>query len=343
MTANLPPLRFSAIGLNHGHIYGQTSLLLRAGAELVSVYTPESELVLPYTETFPQVKPVREADEILEDPTIQLVISAGIPCERAPLGIQVMQHGKDYMSDKPGFTTLQQLAEVRKVQHETRRIYSVCFSERFESAATVKAGELVQTGAIGRVVQTVGLGPHRINLPSRPEWFFRKNQYGGILADIASHQADQFLFFTGSTQATVVAAQVANYKYPQYAELEDFGEMILRSDRATGYIRVDWYTPDGLSNWGDGRLTILGTEGFIEVRKYCDIAGRTGADHLFLVDHTGEHYFDCSAVQLPYGSQLIADILNRTETAVPQAHVYLASELALQAEAQAARLGHLQP
>lgn len=342
MTASLPPLRFSAIGLNHGHIYGQTRLLLRAGAELVSVYAPDPELVAPYLEAFPQAKLVRAAREILEDPTIQLVISAGIPSERAALGIQVMQHGKDYMSDKPGFTSLAQLAEVRRVQRETGRIYSICFSERFESAATVRAGELVRAGAIGRVVQTVGLGPHRINLPSRPDWFFRKSQYGGILADIASHQVDQFLFFTNSTDAQVVTAQVANYKYPEYEELEDFGEMILRSDRATGYIRVDWYTPDGLSNWGDGRLTILGTEGFIEIRKYCDIAGRPGADHLFLVDHKGEHYLDCSAMELPYGRQLIADIMNRTETAIPQAHVFLASQLALQAEAQATRLGQLQ-
>jgi predicted dehydrogenase len=315
---------------------------LRAGAELVSVYAPEPELLAAYTETFPQATPVREAREILDNPSIQLVISAGIPCERAALGIQVMLHGKDYMSDKPGFTSLGQLAEVRHAQRATGRIYSVCFSERFESAATVRAGELVRAGAIGRVVQTVGLGPHRINLPSRPAWFFRKNQYGGILTDIASHQVDQFLFFTNSTNAQVVAAQVANYKYPEYDELEDFGEMILRSDQATGYIRVDWYTPDGLSSWGDGRLTILGTEGFIEIRKYCDIAGRPGADHLFLVDHKGEHYLDCRAVELPYGRQLIADILNRTETAVPQEHVFLASELALQAEVQAARLGHLQ-
>jgi predicted dehydrogenase len=343
MSANPPRLRYSAIGLNHGHIFNQTRLLLRAGAELVSVYAPEPELVALYTEAFPQAKPVKEAREILEDSTIQLVISAGIPCERAPLGMQVMQHGKDYMSDKPGFTSLEQLAEVRRVQHETGRIYSICFSERFESAATVKAGELVQAGAIGRVIQTIGLGPHRLNLPSRPEWFFRKHQYGGILTDIASHQADQFLFFTGSTQATVVAAQVANYKFPQYPELEDFGDMLLRSDKATGYIRVDWYTPDGLSNWGDGRLTLLGTEGFMEIRKYCDIAGRPGANHLFLVDHKGEHHFDCSACELAYGPQLIADIWNRSETAVPQAHVFLASELALQAESQAARLGHLLP
>jgi predicted dehydrogenase len=335
-------VRFSAIGLNHPHIYGQTNLLLRAGAELVSFFAPEPDLAARYAETYPQAWRVKEAREILEDPAIQLVISAGIPCERAPLGHQVMQHGKDYMSDKPGFTSLEQLAEARRVQAETGRIYSICFSERFENAATVKAGELVQSDAIGRVVQTVGLGPHRVNLSTRPAWFFQKAEYGGILADIASHQVDQFLFFTGSTQAKVVTAQVANYKYPQYPELEDFGEMSLRSDRATGYIRVDWYTPDGLGVWGDGRLTILGTDGYIELRKYCDIGGRPGGNHLFLVDHQGEHYIECSTVELPYGRQLIYDIMNRTETAVPQAHVFLASQLALEAEAQAVRLGNLQ-
>jgi predicted dehydrogenase len=337
----VPPLRFAAIGLNHAHIYGQVNLLLRAGAELVSFHAKEPDLAAAFASTYPQARQATDTREILEDPTIQLIVSAGIPCQRAPLGIDVMHHGKDYMSDKPGVTSPEQLAEVRRVQAETGRIYSICFSERLENAATVKAGELVKAGAIGRVVHTVGLGPHRINPASRPAWFFQKAKYGGILTDIASHQVDQFLFFTGSMQAEVVAAHVANHQYPQYPELEDFGEMLLRSEQATGYIRVDWYTPDGLSTWGDGRLTILGTDGYIELRKYCDVAGRRGGDHLFLVDHAGEHYIDCSAVERPYGRQLIADILDRTETAMPQAHVFLASQLALQAEAQAVRLGNL--
>ncbi len=337
----MPALRFAALGLNHAHIYGQTNLLLRAGAELVSFCAPEPDLAAQYAAAYPQARQVADPREILEDPAIQLVTSAAVPCERASLGIQVMRHGKDYLSDKPGITTLEQLAEVRRVQAETGRIYAICFSERFENAATVKAGELVQLGAIGRVAHTVGLGPHRVNLATRPPWFFQKEKYGGILADIASHQVDQFLFFTGSTAAAVTAAQVANYKYPQYPELEDFGEILLSGNGGTGYVRVDWFTPDGLSNWGDGRLTILGTEGYIEVRKYCDIAGWPGGNHLFLVDHEGEHYVNCQDVDLPYGRQLIADILNRTETAAPQEHVFLASQLALEAEARAVRLGNL--
>jgi len=334
-------IRFAVIGINHNHIFGQVNLLLRAGAEFVAFYAPEPHLADNFGSLFSDVKQARSEAEILEDDSIHLVVSAGIPCDRAPLGIRAMQHGKDYMSDKPGFTTLEQLSEARRVQAETGRIYSVCFSERLENPATVKAGELAADGVIGKVVQTVGLGPHRIHVPSRPEWFFQKDKYGGILTDIASHQADQFLFFTGSTQAEVAAAQVANYKFPEYPELEDFGEMLLRGDGGTGYVRVDWYTPDGLPVWGDGRLTILGTEGYIELRKYVDIGGRAGGDHLFLVTQEGVRYIDCSAVELPYGRQLIQDVLNRTETAMPQAHVFLASQLVLEAEAKADRLGNL--
>jgi predicted dehydrogenase len=334
-------IRFSVIGLNHNHIYGQVRLLLRAGAELVAVYASETELIAEFLQAFPQARLAREAPEILEDGSVQLVLSAGIPNERAPLGIQVMQHGKDFMSDKPGFTTVEQLADARRVQAETGRIYSICFSERFEVGAAVRAGELIRAGAIGQVVQTVGLGPHRIHPPERPDWFYQRARYGGILTDIASHQVDQFLFYTGSTQAEVVASQVANYKHPQYPELEDFGELLLHGTGGTGYIRVDWYTPAGLGVWGDGRLTILGTEGYIELRKYIDVAGRTGTNHLFLVDQKGTQYFDCSQQDLPYGRQLIADILNRTETAMTQAHCFLASQLALEAEANAQRLGYL--
>ncbi len=339
--ADQKKIRFSAININHAHIYNQTDALLDAGAEMVSFYSKEADLAAPYSQKYPQARRAATPDEILEDKTIDLVITSGIPNERAPLGIRAMQSGKDFMSDKPGFTGLDQLAEARRVQADTGRIYSIYFSERLGNPATVRAGELVQAGAVGQVVQTVGLGPHRINPPSRPAWFFKKAQYGGILTDIASHQVDQFLFFSGSTRAEVLYSQVANYKYPEYPELEDFGEISLRGDNCTGFIRVDWFTPDGLPTWGDGRLTVLGTEGYIELRKYVDIAGKPGGDHLFLVDKTGMHYYDCKKVKCPYGQQLLADIINRTETAVPQAHTFLASELALLAEQRATRLGHL--
>jgi predicted dehydrogenase len=331
-------IRFAAIGLNHDHINGQTNSLIRGGGELVSVYAKEPDLLAAYTKKFPQAGVARSEQEILDDKSIHLVASAAIASERAPLGIRVMRHGKDFMSDKPGMTTLEQLEEARRVQAETKRIYSITYSERFENRATVKAGELVKAGAIGKVVQTIGLGPHRLRAETRPPWFFVKEQYGGILTDIASHQFDQFLYFTGSDKAEVVASQVGNVNTPQHPGLEDFGDVLLRGNGGTGYIRVDWFTPDGLSTWGDGRLTILGTDGFIEVRKNVDIAGRAGGSHLFVVDGKETRYIDCKDVPLPYGARLVDDVLNRTETAMPQAHCFLAMELALKAEKQARRL-----
>lgn len=331
-------IKFSVIGLNHGHIYGQTQATIRGGGELVSFYAKEPELAENFAKRFPQAKRASSEKEILEDKSIQLVVSASIPVDRAPLGIEVMKHGKDFMVDKPGITTLKQLEEVRKVQQQTKRIYSIMYSERFENRATVKAGELVKAGAIGPVVQTIGLGPHRINLKSRPEWFFDKKYFGGIICDIGSHQFDQFLYFTGSTKAEVLSSQTGNVHYPQYPEFEDFGDVTLRGDGGAGYVRVDWFTPDGLSTWGDGRLTILGVDGFIEIRKNVDIGGRTGGNHLFLVDKKETRYFDCSNQHLPFGEQLVQDIINRTETAMTQEHCFMATEIALTAQARASKL-----
>ncbi len=331
-------IRFAAIGLNHGHIYGQVQAMLEAGGELVSFYAIEPDLIERFQKRFPDAKLASEEAEILEDSSIQLVVSASIPVERAPLGIRVMQHGKDFMADKPGITTLEQLEEVKKVQQETGRIYSIMYSERLRNKATVHAGDLVQSGAIGQVIQTIGLGPHRMRAHTRPDWFWDKKNFGGILTDIGSHQCDQFLYFTGSTDARVTGAQIANVANKEYDHFDDFGDMNVLGNQGTGYIRIDWFTPDGLDTWGDGRLTILGTEGYIELRKYTDLAGREGGNHLFLVNQNDTRYIDCSEVTLPYGEQLTQDILNRTETAMTQDHCFLATELALKGQAMARKI-----
>jgi predicted dehydrogenase len=339
MTSAKRSLKFAAIGLNHSHIYGQTKAMIDAGAELVAVHAVEDDLAAAYTKVYPQAKRVADKRAILDDQSIKLIVSATIPDVRADQIVEAMRHGKDIMVDKPGVITLDQLAGVRLVQAQTKQIFSVCFSERFENRATAKASLLVAAGAIGKVVQTVGLGPHALNNNPRPDWFYQRKRYGGILCDIAAHQCDQFLHFTGSTEAQIVASHIANHANPDKPELEDFGEVLLRGNGGTGYIRVDWYTPNGLPVWGDGRLTILGTEGYIEIRKYIDIAGRAGGDHLFLVDQKGMHHIDCSNEPLPYGPRLMADVIDRTETAMPQAHCFLATELALTAEAMAVRVG----
>lgn len=331
-------IRFSVIGLNHGHIYGMVDSLIGGGGTLVAVYSREPELLPGFTKRYPTAKVAKSEEEIIEDTSIQLVASAGIPVERAPLGIRVMKSGKDYMADKPGIVTLEQLAKVKKIQNETKRIYSIVYSERLGNPASVKAGELVQSGAIGKVVQTIGLGPHRMRPESRPDWFFDPKKAGGILCDIGSHQCDQFLYYTNSKQAEVSNSQVGNFNIPEYPDYMDFGDMSVRSPHATGYIRIDWFTPDGLGTWGDGRTFILGTEGYIEMRKYIDIAGREGGNHLFLVNQKETKYFDCSNVYAPYGEHLVSDVVHRTETAMSQAHCFLATELALKGQKMAYQL-----
>ena len=332
------PVRFAAVGLNHNHVYMQVAALLRGGAELVAFHSPEDDLAAKFQEKYPGVPRARELAEVLEARNIDVITSASIPSERAPLGIRAMRHGKDFLVDKAGFTSLEQLAEARKVQRETGRFYSVFYAERLDDPVTVKAGELVAAGAIGRVIQTMGLGPHQLNLSPRPAWFFQPERNGGIISDVGTHQCDQFLYFTGSRSAEVISAQVANIAHPEKPEFQDFGDVVLRGDAGTGYFRVDWFTPDGLGTWGDGRMVILGTEGYIELRKYCDIAGRSGEQHLFLVDNKRTTYMDCKDVPLPFGQQYVDDVLNRTEHAMSQRHSFLASELALTAQAKAVRL-----
>jgi len=331
-------LRFGVVGMNHGHIYGMVDAVVRGGGELVSFHAHEPDLTAEFARRYPAAQQASDERAILEDRSIQLVLSSITPNERGPLGIRVMQHGKDYVVDKPGVTSLAQLAEVRRVQAATRRTYSIVYSERFENGATIHAGELVQAGAIGTVIHTAGFGPHRIHPPDRPDWFWDPTRHGGIICDIGSHQFDQFLYFTGSTSGEIVASQVRNVRHPEHPAFQDFGDVMVRGNGGTGYIRVDWFTPDGLPTWGDGRMTILGTDGYIELRKYVDIAGRPGGNHLFLVDQKGTNYVDCKGVETPYGRQLVDDVLNRTETAMPQAHCFLASELAIRAQDKATTL-----
>jgi predicted dehydrogenase len=261
-----------------------------------------------------------------------MILTSAVASERAAIALEAMAHGKDVMADKPGCTTLAQLAELRAAVARTGRIWTVDFSERFEVPAVVKAEELVAAGAIGRVIQTLGLGPHRQRLASRPEWFFRRESYGGILTDIGSHQIDQFLHFTGSTEVEIVHAHVENTTRPEHPGFQDFGEMTLRGDRGHGYIRVDWFTPDALPVWGDGRLFLLGEAGTIELRKYTDIGRGGSGSHLFLVNAARNEHIDCTDVPLTYFRRLVADVVERSETAVAQAHTFRTMEIALRAQ-----------
>lgn len=341
-------IRFAVCGMSHDHIYGMVNAIVRGGGVLVSAYGAEPDKAAAFHKRYPDAKMVSSAREILEDPSIQLVLSSTIPNERAALGVEAMRHGKDFLSDKPGLTTLEQLAEVRKTIAETKRIYAIMYSEMLEVPAAVKAAELVHSGAIGRVIQTINIAPHQIvqragdagGAAPRPNWFWNPEQYGGILCDIGSHQVYQYLYFTGSKHAEIAESQVANIAHPEHPHFQDFGDMVLRGDRGFGYVRLDWFTPNGLGTWGDGRLFILGTEGYIEVRKYTNVGVSHTPNNLYIVDAKQARYIDCNKVPLPFGPQFVADVIHRTHTAQDQEQALYAAELVIRAQRDA-KIVHL--
>jgi predicted dehydrogenase len=344
-------VRFAAVGLDHSHAFDQVDGLLGEGCELVGLSSdePDNAIAQSSRQRWPDAPWVDDSTRLLHDPSIDLVVTAAVPDRRASIAIEGLTNGKDVVADKPGCISLEELDQIKKAVDESGRFWSVTFSERFKVRCVTRAGQLVREGRIGQVVQTLGLGPHRegdrahlAGGQGRPGWFYDRERTGGIITDIASHQIDQFLWFTGADTAEVVSSTVANYSHPEAPRMQDFGEAVLRTDNAHAYIRVDWYTPQGLPTWGDGRLIILGTDGYIELRKYVDIAGRPGGEHLIVVDSSGTEYIDCSDVPLTYYSQLVSDVINRTETACPQRHTYEVMRLAILAQQGAAMSGFAQ-
>lgn len=330
------PFKLGVMGIDHGHIFGMLSNMQAQGCTCAHYWTDGPAVTeAKFNQVFPDLEKVADPRAILDDPDVAMVLISAVPEDRAALAIQAMEAGKDVMVDKPGCTTLDQLAQIQEVQARTGRIWSVNFSERFEVRATTKASQLVAEGAIGRVVQVVTLAPHKQNLKTRPDWYFERNRYGGILCDIGSHQVDQFLHFTGSTQVTIGHALVENTTRTEYPGFQDYGEMTLVGDKGHGYMRLDWFTPDGLPTWGDGRLFLLGTEGTIECRKYTDIGQPHRTDNLYLVNGTENAHIDCRDVDLPYFANLCADVQDRTETAAPQAHTFRTMHVAISAQVKA--------
>ncbi len=326
-------INLGVLGIDHGHIFDMLDEMLKEGCSCNYFWTQGSPLTLDeFRKKYPQIKRVDNKSDILNDDTIDMILISSIPKDRANLSIDAMKAGKDVMVDKPGCTTLEQLNNLKQTVRETGKIWSINFSERFHVAAVTKAEELVAEGKIGKVKQIIGTGPHRQGNYERPDWFYDRNSYGGIITDIGSHQIHQFLVFTNSNEAKVNHALVENSTKKEFAGFQDFGEVNLTGNGGHGYVRLDWFTPDALPTWGDGRLFILGDKGFIEVRKYTDLAKSEKGNQLFLANNEEVKQIDCSNVKLPYFANLIQDVLNRTDAACSQELTYLSMELAIKAQ-----------
>ena len=327
---------FAAVGLDHGHIFGMTDGLIGAGATVSVVYDADPARAAEFAKRYPTARVASSEQEVLDDPVVRLVATAAIPSERAGVALRAIEAGKDAFVDKAPLTTFDQLAAAREATARTGRKYAVYYGERVHTESAILAGQLIDQDAIGRVLQVVCFGPHRIG-SGRPDWFYDPEQYGGILCDIGSHNFDQMLAFTGATGGSIASSAVANYAHPETPGLQDFGDAhVLLDNGASGYVRVDWFTPDGLGVFGDGRTLILGTDGYIELRKYIDIGTDNGGGQVLLVNQQGQYRFEANGrTGFPYFGQLIRDCLDRTETAMTQEHAFMAAQLSLEAQSAA--------
>lgn len=328
------------IGLDHGHIYGMCNGLVEAGAIVTHVWDSSQERIASFVKAFPSAQVASSVQSLYDDPSIDLIATAAIPSDRASIIVQALQSGKHVFADKPAMTTLDQLKAVRSAVETSKKRFAVYFSERLHVEAATYADHLIADGSIGKVLQTIVLGPHRLNKPTRPQWFFQKEKFGGILTDIGSHQIDQILHYNNARTATVLSSKVANYQNSDFPEFEDFGDATLLCDNGcSGYFRVDWFTPDGLRAWGDGRTIILGTEGYIELRKYVDLARADAPNFVYLANQKGEFSYDASnTVGFPFFGRFIRDCLDNTELAISQQYTLHVMELALTAQNNAMKI-----
>ena len=331
---------FAVIGLDHGHIYAMTNGLLEAGADLGWVYDEDQNKVKEFIRAYPQARTASSIEQILSDAGIALVASAIKPSQRCELGLAVLEGGKHYFCDKPGMLSLQETMLVARACEKTGKRYFVYFGERIHVEGALYAQKLIEEGALGDVLSVTILAPHRLNKNSRPLWFFNPKENGGILVDIGSHQLEQFLTYTNSNSAKVLHSSIANYHSPDHPEFQDYGQCVLVGDRgATCYFRVDWFTPDGMGAWGDGRVFIVGTKASVEIRKYLDVAKSTQGDQVYFVDAKGEHHIEAfGTLGFPFFGAMILDCMHGTEHAISQQHTLLAMELAIEAQEKATNL-----
>lgn len=328
--------RFAAIGLDHRHVYDLSAGLLAAGAVCVGhdPQTSDPRVLAGFRKRFPQVPQVGR-ERLLDDPSIDFIVLCSVPCDRAEVAVHAMRRGKDVMVDKPGVTTPDQLAAVEAAVRETGRIWSIALG-RLTSPSVQAALAVVRSGELGRLVSLTSLAPHRLNRALRPAWFFERSAYGGIINDIGVHSIDQFLAFANVPDATIAASTIGCFGTAP-AGFEDFAEITLRSATMTGSMRLDWFTPDGLPDWGDGRLFLVGTEGTLELRKNLDLEGRAGGGHMFVANRQRTRYQDCSGLPVTYYRDFLADVAERSGQMLDNGRVFSACRLALRCQAEAQR------
>jgi predicted dehydrogenase len=333
-------MRFAVIGLSHVHIVAMTHALLSVpGVSCGGFFLEETPVAKGFVALYRDL-PRRSRDELLGDPSIDLILCADVNGHRAPVLLAALEAGKHVFVDKPPVTTLDELDAVERVVKESGKLFFVYFGERLGNPLSVKARQLLREGRIGRPVNFIGLGPHKLSIEHRPAWMFDPELYGGILNDIAVHQVELFCWLTGQ-QVVRFHSRVGNFATPQHPAFEDFGDVSFEGDGGTaGYARVDWLTPDALPTWGDIRQFLVGTEGTLEIRSTINLGSEDPKPVLLLTTRSGApERVDVSDVDAAWAPRLVADIQDGVNRLTPHEETFAALRTVLLMQKRAERIG----
>ncbi len=333
-------MRFAVIGLSHAHIFSMTESILGVPGVACGGFCPEDTPVgVGFAGRFADL-PRRSRDDLLGDPAIDLVLCADVNGLRGSVLVAALEAGKHVFVDKPPVTTLEQLDAVQRAAEASGKLFFVYFGERLENPLPIKARQLVREGRIGRTVNYIGLGPHKLSIEHRPAWMFDPELYGGILNDIAVHQVELFRWLTGERVARF-RSRVGNFATPQHPTFQDFGDTWFEGEGGTaGYVRVDWFTPDALPTWGDIRQMLVGSEGTLELRNNINIGSADPKPVLLLATRGSvPEAVDVADVDVGWAAQLVADVRDGVNRLMPHEETFAALRTVLSMQQQAERAG----
>jgi predicted dehydrogenase len=333
-------MRFAVIGLSHVHIVAMTHALLNVPGVSCGGFAPEETPIAKGFAGLYRDLPHRSRDELLGDPSIDLILCADVYGHRASVLLAALEAGKHVFVDKPAVTTLDELEAVERAVKVSGKLVFVYFGERLGNPLCVKARQLLSEGRIGRPVNFIGLGPHKLSIEHRPPWMFDPRLYGGILNDIAVHQVELFCWLTRQ-KIVGFRSRVGNFATPQYPAFEDFGDVSFEGDGGTaGYARVDWLSPDALPTWGDIRQFLVGTEGTMEIRSTINLGSQDPKPVLLLTTRSGApEQIGVSDVDTAWAPQLVADIRDGVNRLTPHEETFAALRTVLLMQQRAERIG----
>lgn len=330
-------LSIAAIGMAHEHIYGQVRMLVAQGARLVGCYDADPEPCRKLLAEYPQAKIAQTEEELLNDPAVEVIVTAAVPSERANIGLRALAQGKHVFTDKPGIINQAQLSALKEATRNSGKKYLIYYQMR-RAPLVWEMVRRIRSGDIGKVVQVMSVCPHRCGADARPDWFFDLARSGSILMDIGVHHLDLHLLFTGQARGNLRYARMDCVRFTEYEGFYDYGEALFEyaGGSITGSFRLDWLSPDGLNAHGDGRFLVLGSEGYLDYRPSVELAGRVGKGHLFVVNQRESLALSPADVApTTFSADLYQDFVDGGEKSMIQESIFNTAEMLLEAESEA--------